>query len=236
LSCTRIQDLISPLLEGDLRADSAALVTAHLDACPACRRQFVLMRRTIAALDGAPRVAPPSGLWEGVARQITTAPGRRQSLAGWLATATAFAATTAALAAVFVQGPLSRRAAVFQTARRTPPVARQTARRMAGQSAVVRAVVQLVKLPAVRLAATVVAPAAPPQALALPKPVPPPGEASRSGASRIADVSVLTLRGDREQRVKETLLTMASALNSANFAVTPSGAQRDGDRAAGAMP
>ena len=36
MSCERIQDLLSPYLDGDLTPGERADVDAHLDACPDC--------------------------------------------------------------------------------------------------------------------------------------------------------------------------------------------------------
>jgi anti-sigma factor RsiW len=49
-SCREIVELVTAYLEGDLDADSAAALEAHLDVCPGCRRYVEQIRETISTL------------------------------------------------------------------------------------------------------------------------------------------------------------------------------------------
>lgn len=62
---------------------------AHLDACPACRREFELMRRMRMALSALGELEPPTGSWDAISARLpggSPARGWRRFLAddGWV--------------------------------------------------------------------------------------------------------------------------------------------------------
>ncbi|MCU1374828.1 MAG: hypothetical protein JWO68_2114, partial [Actinomycetia bacterium] len=59
-------DALSALLDGQLEADEAAAVQAHLVACSACTAELEAQRETRAAVRSLPAVEPPSGFFEGL--------------------------------------------------------------------------------------------------------------------------------------------------------------------------
>ena len=50
LSCREIVELVTDYLEGDLDADTATALEAHLDLCPGCTRYVEQIRETITTL------------------------------------------------------------------------------------------------------------------------------------------------------------------------------------------
>jgi hypothetical protein len=56
MTCERIEDLLSPYLEGDLGIDEMRLVDLHLEACPDCRSLLAALNETRSALSGFPEL------------------------------------------------------------------------------------------------------------------------------------------------------------------------------------
>ena len=50
LSCREIVELVTDYLEGDLDADTTAVLETHLDLCPGCARYVEQIRETVATL------------------------------------------------------------------------------------------------------------------------------------------------------------------------------------------
>ena len=50
LSCHEIVELVTDYLEGDLDADTATALEAHLEVCPGCTRYVEQIRETITTL------------------------------------------------------------------------------------------------------------------------------------------------------------------------------------------
>ena len=50
LSCREIVELVTDYLEGDLDADTATALEAHLDVCPGCTRYVEQIREAITTL------------------------------------------------------------------------------------------------------------------------------------------------------------------------------------------
>lgn len=70
----RIQDY----LDGELAAPEREAFVAHLRDCAACATELALYRRTFAALDGMPLVAPPAALTERVLERVLPSRVRRR--------------------------------------------------------------------------------------------------------------------------------------------------------------
>ena len=56
MTCERIEDLLSPYLEGELGVDDKRRVDLHLEACPDCRGLLAALSETGAALSGFPEL------------------------------------------------------------------------------------------------------------------------------------------------------------------------------------
>ena len=59
MNCQDCLDRMSELADAKLDETTAALMRAHIDGCPGCRREFESLRRTLEALDALP-ANPPS--------------------------------------------------------------------------------------------------------------------------------------------------------------------------------
>jgi hypothetical protein len=91
-----VGDQLSALLDGELDADQAAAVQAHLAGCDECRRELEVTDATRSMLRGLPFVDPPLGFVDGV---IGTRRRRRHQ-----AVAIAVLATIATMATLVVGG------------------------------------------------------------------------------------------------------------------------------------
>jgi len=60
--CEEIQPLLYPWLDEELGAERAALVAAHLEACPECGRRAAAERRFLERISEAGRETAPAGL------------------------------------------------------------------------------------------------------------------------------------------------------------------------------
>ena len=58
MNCQSCLDRMAELADEKLDAQTAASMREHIAGCPGCRREFDSLRRTLAALDALPSVAP----------------------------------------------------------------------------------------------------------------------------------------------------------------------------------
>lgn len=70
MDCDRTQEHLSAWLDGELPAESAAEVRAHLTACTACRSELEELRATVALVSRLPLQPAPADLAEGIERAI----------------------------------------------------------------------------------------------------------------------------------------------------------------------
>ncbi len=70
MDCDRTQQHLSAWLDGELPAESAAEVRAHLAACTACRSELEELRATVALVSRLPLQPAPADLAEGIERAI----------------------------------------------------------------------------------------------------------------------------------------------------------------------
>ncbi len=56
MTCDRMEELLSPYLEGELGDEDRRLVALHLEVCPDCRRLLAALTETRAALSGFPEL------------------------------------------------------------------------------------------------------------------------------------------------------------------------------------
>ena len=61
-NCNSTQGLLSPYLDGVVTGAQMQAVRQHLDACPACAREYLLLRKTQQLLTSASRPVPPADL------------------------------------------------------------------------------------------------------------------------------------------------------------------------------
>ena len=62
VNCNITQGLLSPYLDGVVTGAQMQAVRQHLDACPACAREYLLLRKTQQLLTSASRPVPPADL------------------------------------------------------------------------------------------------------------------------------------------------------------------------------
>jgi len=74
MTCERIEDLLSPYLEGELDANDRRLVEAHLRACPGCRGLLAALTETREVLSGFPELE----ISESLRTRLRTIPGKRK--------------------------------------------------------------------------------------------------------------------------------------------------------------
>ncbi|MDQ6910828.1 MAG: zf-HC2 domain-containing protein, partial [Actinomycetota bacterium] len=91
-------DALSALLDGELSAEEAAPVGAHLAVCEVCTRDLEAERAVRSRLRGLPPQQPPSGFVERLARSHHVAGRRRRCRVG----VAVLGATAAASFAVLV--------------------------------------------------------------------------------------------------------------------------------------
>lgn len=72
MSCERIQDLLSPYLNGEIAPDDRAEVEGHLAACPDCAALLARLREAVAAFAAFPEIEPS----EDLAARLAAIPGR----------------------------------------------------------------------------------------------------------------------------------------------------------------
>jgi anti-sigma factor RsiW len=90
MKCSKIQDLLSPYLDGELSAAQTTMVESHLRVCPQCQHALHDVRRIIAQASDLATVSMPSDLWPAIERQILDQPAptparrpRQAPLSGW---------------------------------------------------------------------------------------------------------------------------------------------------------
>jgi len=85
MRCDQIRPYLPGFVGGDLRADTAEVVTQHVDSCAACTAESDSLRRVRAglALVGAREVEPPAWLLESILEN-TADRGHRRVLAPML--------------------------------------------------------------------------------------------------------------------------------------------------------
>jgi Putative zinc-finger len=62
VNCNITQGLLSPYLDGVVTGAQMQAVRQHLDACPACAREYLLLRKTQQLLTNTGRPVPPADL------------------------------------------------------------------------------------------------------------------------------------------------------------------------------
>src|SRR6202166_3678766 len=62
VNCNITQGLLSPYLDGVVTGAQMQAVRQHLDACPACAREYLLLRKTQQLLTNSSRPLPPADL------------------------------------------------------------------------------------------------------------------------------------------------------------------------------
>jgi anti-sigma factor RsiW len=62
MSCDKIQDLLSPYMDGELDSSGRAEVDSHLDTCPNCADLLARLRTAMNAFAAFPEVEPAVGL------------------------------------------------------------------------------------------------------------------------------------------------------------------------------
>jgi anti-sigma factor (TIGR02949 family) len=64
MNCNRVEQLLSPYLDGAVTGTEMQALRAHLDSCPACSREYSLLRRTqqLLAISSRPSVPDDLGL------------------------------------------------------------------------------------------------------------------------------------------------------------------------------
>ena len=105
LDCGRVTDVLDDWIAGQLDAETARAVEAHLATCTSCRLDAEAARTVAAALPGLPSsVAPSRELWGDIARRIGEPP--RHRLPGALIAATVALAGAVGLWALRGAGPI----------------------------------------------------------------------------------------------------------------------------------
>jgi hypothetical protein len=89
---------LSEWLSGDVNDRDAAVVRAHVDACPACAEVAAGLRLQTASLRDLARPEPPPTLWPTIAGALEADEGRGWSWPSWLLGALAGASVAACVA------------------------------------------------------------------------------------------------------------------------------------------
>jgi Putative zinc-finger len=74
MNCDRIEELLSPYLEGELGADDSRLVEEHVKACPDCRRLLAALTETREVLSGFPELE----ISESLRTRLQAIPGKKK--------------------------------------------------------------------------------------------------------------------------------------------------------------
>jgi anti-sigma factor RsiW len=75
MECTKIKEILPDYSVGGLSKKKREFLKQHLDNCPDCAQELMLLDRTASLLEKIPQEEPPDFLWEGVKREITQAEG-----------------------------------------------------------------------------------------------------------------------------------------------------------------
>jgi len=109
MRCSKIDKLLTPLLDGRLAPAERTLVETHLEGCPGCRATYALLQATAQTLGALGPAEPPADLAERAVRAAFTAePARTSDWFGELAQSLRWPALgTATAALVMTVGLLS---------------------------------------------------------------------------------------------------------------------------------
>jgi len=83
MNCATVRETFAELIDGGLPAGREAEIRSHLDACPACRREWREYRATVNALQGLGQESPSAGFSARVRGRIEAPPWWRRA-ARWL--------------------------------------------------------------------------------------------------------------------------------------------------------
>ncbi len=133
MTCHELDERLDAWVDGELPAEAAVQVEAHLASCPLCQERERRLRQLLAHAAALPRsVAPPRDLWPGIARRVERERSWRWASGGWSPAVLAAAATVLiGLAAVFWSGQPPARVRTVEIPTPTPE-----ARLAAGTAAV----------------------------------------------------------------------------------------------------
>ena len=95
--CEKIRETIHRALDGELGPKERVRLDAHIETCPACRREYEALTRAVAAFEAAPRLEPSPTFAADVMRRVRLAKARQartRRFVSW-----AMAGATAAVAA-----------------------------------------------------------------------------------------------------------------------------------------
>ena len=106
MTCQELDERLDDWIDGDLVAEVAAEVEAHLASCALCQERERRLRQVLAHAASLPRsLTPPRDLWPDIARRVERERSWSWSGSAWQPWALAAAATVAvALAAVLWTG------------------------------------------------------------------------------------------------------------------------------------
>jgi len=133
MTCHELDERLDAWVDGELPAEAAVQVEAHLASCPLCQERERRLRQLLAHAAALPRsVAPQRDLWPGIARHVERERSWRWASVGWSPAVLAAAATVLiGLAAVFWSGQAPARVRTVEIPMPTPE-----ARLAAGTAAV----------------------------------------------------------------------------------------------------
>jgi len=75
--CKKVRDLLPLYSVQGLDDRTARGLAAHLESCPGCHREWVLLQKTVALMDDLGERQPPGELWPGIAQHLDAARPRR---------------------------------------------------------------------------------------------------------------------------------------------------------------
>jgi anti-sigma factor RsiW len=122
MTCHELDERLDAWVDGELPAEAAAQVEAHLASCPLCQERGRRLRQLLAHAAALPRsVAPQRDLWPGIAREVERERSWRWASVGWSPAVLAAAATVlVGLAAVFWSGHTPARVRTVEIPTPTP--------------------------------------------------------------------------------------------------------------------
>lgn len=120
--CEQVRPILADYADGELAAEEAQRVEAHLDTCGACRRELAALRRSLALA---------RQVWQASAEETAARPARRRRPAGVPTVAAAAAACFLLAAGVAVTVWLTRRGpGTVATGRQAPAMSLQEVHRL----------------------------------------------------------------------------------------------------------
>ena len=89
MDCAKIKRILPEYSVGGLSRGKRELIKQHVENCPDCSRELMLLDKTASLLDSIPQEEPPDLLWEEVRREIIQqerSPGNPvwRGIIGWL--------------------------------------------------------------------------------------------------------------------------------------------------------